>query len=94
MKKTVVDLEADIIAGTSTNFQQNMQQQSEQKAVVEALEARVEELAGRVQTLSSKSESLTKQNAILTKDLSDVKDSSAMILEKARNQNKQDLAKF
>ena len=89
MKKKVVDLEADVIAGSSTNFQQQFQQPKEQKAVVEALEARLEELAGLVQTLSSQNESLTKQSAILTQDLSGLKESSAMILEQARAQNKQ-----
>ena len=85
MKKKVVDLEADIIAGSSTNFPQQMQQQQQdQKAVVEALEARNEELEGLVKTLSSKNDALHQQNAILTKDLSDIKESSAMIMEKAR----------
>ena len=51
MKKNLVDLEADFIVGSSTNFQQQFQQQTEQKAVVEALDARVEELAGLVQTI-------------------------------------------
>ena len=67
----LVDLEADIIAGSSTNFQQQMQQQQNQKAVVEALEARNEELEGLVKTLSSESDALHQQNVILTKDLSD-----------------------
>ena len=66
MKKRVVDLEADIISGSSANLQQNMQQQREQQVVVEDLGKRIEELAEMVQTLSLKSESLTKQNAILS----------------------------
>ena len=94
MKKKVVDLKADIISGTSPNFQQHMQQQREQQNVVDGLELRIEELAEMVQTLSLKNESLTKQNAILSKELTDVKGSSAMVLEKARHQNKQDLAEF
>ena len=87
-------LEADIIFGSSDNLQQSMQQHKEQQAVVEDLWKRIEELTAMVQYLSSKNESLTKQTAILFKGLSDVKDSSAMSLEKACNQNKQDLAKF
>ena len=71
-KKKVVDLEAERIAGTSANFQKQFQQQTDQKAVVEALEARVEEMAGLVQNLTSQSEPLTKQNAILTQDLSSI----------------------
>ena len=94
MKRKVVDLEADIISGSSANLQQNMQQQREQQVVVEDLGKRIEELAEMVQNLYLKNESLATQNAILSKELSDVRDSSAMVLEKARNQNKQDLAKF
>ena len=47
-----------------------------------------------VQDLSSKNAFLNKQNAVLAKDLSETNDSTAMILENARDQNKGDLAKF
>ena len=62
--------------------------------MVEDLGKRIEELTAMVQDLSSKNESLTKQNAILFKERTDVKDSSAMILEKARNQTKHYSDKF
>ena len=79
-KKKVVDLEAELIAGTSASFQQQYQQQTNQQAAVEALEARIEELSGQVQSLTSQNESLQTQNATLTKDLASIKESSAMIL--------------
>ncbi len=40
----VVDLKSERIAGASENFRQQFQQQTNQQAAVESLEARVDEL--------------------------------------------------
>ena len=71
-----------------------MQQHEQQQAVVEDLGKRVEDLTAMVKDLSSKNEFLNNQNAVLAKDLNDIKESTAMILEKAKTQNNSELAKL
>ena len=90
----VVDLKSELIADASENFRQQFQQQTNQQAAVESLEARVDELSGIVKTLTSQNESLQMRNAVLKKELAALKEASTMILEASREQNRKDLDKF
>ena len=89
--KTIVELKADLISGASENFKQQFQQQTNQQAAVESLEARVEELSGLVKTLTSQKDALQLKNDVLMKELVAIKESSTMILEASKDQNKKDL---
>ena len=89
--KTIVELKADIIAGASENFQKQFQQQIDQQDAVDSLKAKIEELVGSVKTLTSQNDALNVKNAVLEKELSAIKESSAMILEASREQNKKGL---
>ena len=92
--KTIVELKADIISGAFENFQKHFQQQVDQQEIVASLKDKIEELVGSIKTLTSQNDALRARNATLEKELNAIKDSTAMILEAGKEQNKKDLDKF
>ena len=66
----------------------------DQQETVASLKDKVEELVGSVKKLTSQNDALGIINATLEKELTAIKDSTAMILESGKEQNKKDLDKY
>ena len=66
----------------------------DQQETVASLKDKIEELIGSVKTLTLQNDALCARNATLEKELNALKDSTAMILEAGREQNKKDLDEF
>ena len=65
LKNQVTRLTADVMTGSSQNFQQQMEQQSRHREASEERDRKIQDLTAQVQDLSSQNQSLRSQNTAL-----------------------------